>query len=267
VGGPDCRMPQPTALPAALTGVVQELRAEEGVRAVFLSGSHARGEANPFSDVDVQVLVAAEEQVRSDTRYRDGVLFSMERSTVAHRERAFGDAETALWNLTALRSGQALHDPGGVFAALQARALAFAWAEVEAQAHARAAQLIAGGVEEAHKVMGGLSEHGSGAEGKVAYACLGLTLALGTAALLDTGTLIPTENKYLTLARDAWADARWQDAYGDLAGLTGKDVRARGHAALSAFGRAVALTRWTGGPDAELAHEAARRTATFLGGG
>lgn len=128
----------PTALPAALTEVVQALRAEEGVRAVFLSGSHARGEADRFSDVDVQVLVASDEQVRSDTSYRGGVLFSVERSTAAHRERAFGDPETALWNLTALRSGKALHDPGGVFAALQARALAFAWAELEAQAHTRA---------------------------------------------------------------------------------------------------------------------------------
>lgn len=255
-------MSHPTALPAALTEVVQELRAEEGVRAVFLSGSHARGEANPLSDVDIQVLVAAEKQVGSDTHYRDGVLFSVERSTVPHRERAFEDAETALWNLTALRSGKPLHDPDGVFAALQARARAFAWAEVEAQAQTRAAHLVAGGVEETHKIMGGLPDD----EGKVAYACLGLTLALGTAALLGTGTLIPTENKYLILARDAWADIHWQEAYGDLAGLTGKDVRARGHAALGAFGRAVALTRWTDGPDAELAHEAARRAGAFLNG-
>lgn len=247
--------------PGVLEEVLHGLRAEPGVRAVFLTGSHARGEADRFSDLDVSVLVARDEFVRNDVAYRQGVLVSVERSTVPHRERAFRDPETALWNLESLRSGTALHDPDGVFADLQRRARAFVWAELETLADERAAQLVAGVTEELHKVMGGLQ---ASAEGKVAYALLGLTFALGTAALLSTGTLIPTENRYLTPARDAWDDPAWRAAYGTLVGLTGEGVPARGRAALIAYGRAVALTRWTAGPDRDLAHEAARRAAAFL---
>ncbi|BDP42993.1 hypothetical protein DAETH_29620 [Deinococcus aetherius] len=242
---------------------MRDLRAEEGVLAVFLAGSHARGEANEHSDVDVEVLVSSEAQVRNATLYRDGLLFSVGRSTVAHRERAFTDPQTALWNLTALRTGVPLHDPDGVFADLQGRARAFGWASFEEAARARAAHLLAGAVEDVHKVMGGLSR---GDDAKVAYACLSLTFELGDAALLETGTLIPTENRYLTLARDAWPDPAWRSAYGTLVGLTGEVVRARGRAALTAFGRAVALTRRVEDHDRTLAHEAARRVQGFLGG-
>lgn len=75
---------------------------------------------------------------------------------------------------------------------------------MEAQTHLRAGQLIAGMAEEVHKVVGGLRV---GDGGKVVYAAAGLTFALGTAALLDTGTLIPTENRYLALAQEAASKA------------------------------------------------------------
>lgn len=246
--------------PGVLEEVLLDLKAEAGVLAVFLTGSHARGEADEYSDLDVSVLVASDDFVRNDVAYRGGVLVSVERSTVPHRERAFHEPETTLWNLTSLRSGVPLHDPEGVFADLQQRARGFTWAEVEERAHLRAAHLVADVAEELHKVMGGLR---TGDEGKVAYAILGLTFALGNAALLSTGTLIPTENRYLTLARDAWPDPGWRAAYGTLAGLTGEDVPARGRAALVAYERAVALTRWPDGPDRALAHEAARRARAF----
>lgn len=246
--------------PEVLEEVLRELRAAPGVRAVFLTGSHARGEADEFSDVDVSVLVSSDEFVRNDVAYRRGVLVSVERSTAPHRERAFSEPETTLWNLLSLRSGVPLHDPDGVFADLQRRARAFTWAEVEEQAHARAAALVAGVAEELHKVRGGLL---AGDEGRVAYALLGLTFALGNAALLGTGTLIPSENRYLTLARDAWDDLAWQSTYGRMVGLTGGNMGARGRAALTAYQRAFTLTRWQDGPDRELAREAARRAAAF----
>ena len=247
--------------PGVLEEVLRDLKTGPGVRAVFLTGSHARGEADGFSDLDISVLVNSDEFVRNDVTYREGVLVSVERSTVPHRERALTEPESALWNLVSLRSGVPLHDPGGVFADLQARARAAAWAELAGAADILAARRLAESAEELHKVMGGLL---TGDEGKVAYALLGLTFALGNAALLGTGTLIPTENRYLTLARDAWPDPEWRAAYASLVGLTGEDVPARGRAALVAYGRAVALTRWQGGPDRELAHGVARRAAASL---
>lgn len=248
---------------AVLDEVLTELRQEDGVQAIFLTGSVARGEADEFSDLDVSVLVASETFVRNEVTYRSGVLLSVERSTAAHRSRAFTEPETALWNLVSLQTGVPLHDPHGIFADLQTQARAVRWAELAARADARAAALLADSTEELHKVMGGLS---AGNDAKVAYACLGLTFSLGQVALLAAGTPLPSENVFLSWARDAWADAEWQEAYGVLAGLGSGDVRARGHAALSAYRRAVALLRWTDGPARELAQAAAERAAAFLPG-
>ncbi|CAM3636751.1 nucleotidyltransferase domain-containing protein [Deinococcus frigens] len=246
------------SLERVLAEVLPELQREDGVQAIFLTGSVARGEADEFSDLDLSVLVESDDLVHNTVSYRNGVLLSVERSTAAHRARAFTEPEAALWNLVSLQTGRALHDPHGIYADLQARARAVRWAGLAAHADARAAELLADNAEELHKVMGGLSA-GDGA--KVAYACLGLTLALGKVALLSAGTPLPSENVFLDRARDAWADAKWASAYGVLAGLEGGNVWARGHAALSAYFRAVVSIRWTDGPERELAHGAAARAA------
>lgn len=243
--------------------IVQDVQAEPGTLAVFLTGSHARAEADSFSDLDLSVLVAADHWARNDVAYREGVLVSVERSTLAHRERAFHEPETALWNLTSLRTGLPLFDPEGIFAALQARARTLTWADLSAAANAQATGHLTSCVEELHKVMGGLT---AGDDGKVAFALMGLTFALGSAALLSTGTLISTENRYLTLARDAWPDPTWRRAYGCLTGLTGEPLRARGRAALTAYGCAAALILISppGGPDEVVIREAARWGGAFL---
>jgi hypothetical protein len=245
-----------------MSGLLAELLVEEGVQAVFLTGSEVRGERDVWSDLDLSVLVTEDRLARNTVTYREGRLVSVERCTVRRREQAFTEPETALWNLTSLQTGLALHDPDAVFAALQARARAFDWAELEPVAQARAAVLVTDAAEEIHKVMGGLH---AGDAGKVLYAAAGLTFSLGTAALLSCGTLISTENRYLTLAQGAWDDAAWHAAYGVLTGLTGAAVPERGRAALHAYLRAVALTRWPAGPP-PLARETAARVRAFLAG-
>ncbi|UQN07128.1 nucleotidyltransferase domain-containing protein [Deinococcus sp. QL22] len=253
-------------LPAWLPELTQHWAAEEGVQAVFLTGSFARGDANEFSDLDVQLLVVDGSSVSGHTTYHEGLLLSVDRSELSHRERALTDPDTALWNLVALQTGLPLHDPAGVFAVLQAKARALEWATLAPEAHRQAARRIAGSAEELHKIMGGLN---AGDAGKVAYAALGLTFALGQAALLSTGTLIPTENRWLTLARDAWPDPVWHESFSCLAGLGTDSPEARGRAALTTYARAVALAQWPqdSGPeqrDYAVAQEAASRGAAFL---
>ncbi len=258
-------------LPDGLPDLTRQWAAQEGVLAVFLTGSFARGDADEFSDLDVQVLVSDGSPVGGHTTYHGGLLLSVDRSELSHRERALTDPDTALWNLTALQTGLPLHDPAGVFAALQAKARALEWTTLAPEAHRQAASRIADCAEELHKLMGGLN---AGDAGKVAYAALGLTFALGQAALLSTGTLIPTENRWLTLARDAWPDAVWRDSFSGLAGLGTHSPEARGRAALTAYGRAVALAQWpldnqqqaseSAQRESAVAHEAARRGAAFL---
>ncbi|ANE42855.1 nucleotidyltransferase domain-containing protein [Deinococcus puniceus] len=253
-------------LPEWLPDLTRLWAAEEGVLAVVLTGSFARGDADEWSDLDVQVLVADGAPIGGHTSYHGGLLLSVDRSELGHRERALTDPDTALWNLTALRTGLPLYDPAGVFAVLQAKAQALEWATLAPEAHRQAASRIAGTAEELHKIMGGLN---AGDGEKVAYAALGLMLGLGQAALLSTGTLIPTENRWLTLARDAWPDAVWRESFSCLAGLGTDSPEARGRAGLTAYGRAVALAQWPLDFEQErreyaVAHEAARRGAAFL---
>lgn len=253
-------------LPAWLPEMTRHWAAQEGVLAVFLTGSVARGDADEFSDLDVQMLVAEGASVGGQTTYHKGMLLSVDRSELSHRERALTDPDSALWNLMGLRTGLPLHDPAGVFAVLQAKAHALQWVTLAPEAHRQAASRIAGGAEELHKIMGGLN---TGDEAKIIYAALGLTLALGQAALLSTGTLISTENRWITLARDAWPDAVWHESFSCLAGLGTHSPETRGQAGLSAYGRAVALAQWPQDSEQEqrdyaVAHEAARRGAAFL---
>ena len=244
-----------------LAKLVPELQTEAGVVAIFLTGSVNRGEADEFSDLDVSVLVRTVEFVHNSVCYRDGFLVSVERSTPEHRAQAFTDPVTALWNLFSLQTGRALYDPEGIFAELQVCARAVDRAALRRAGEAQACAQIANQAEELHKVMGGLSR---GDEAKIIYALAGLTFSLGTAALLSTGKLLPTENRYLTLARDAWDDPEWREAYSCLVGLTGASPRRRGLAALRAYVRAVTLLRWAEGTEQALAYGAAQRAQSFL---
>lgn len=62
----------------ALSGLLEDLRQDPDVRAVFLFGSHARGDGRPDSDVDL--LVVAEGPFRKDVFRRRDVEFEVFRN-------------------------------------------------------------------------------------------------------------------------------------------------------------------------------------------
>jgi predicted nucleotidyltransferase len=104
----------------ALTAYLEELRADPEVVAVFLFGSHARGDDRPDSDVDLLVIAAGAFR-KTVTRY-DGVEFEVFRNnpedTVAFWRTHRDDFE-GFW-----RDAKPLFDRDGTVAVLSAAAAA-----------------------------------------------------------------------------------------------------------------------------------------------
>src|SRR5690242_1913514 len=100
-----------------------------GVRALALMGSHARGEAGPYSDVDVvRFLHDGERNAAGAGSYlHEGHLVVVSDVAPTQVEQWFSEPKAAVNTIVGLRHLQPLWDPTGYVAALQARAEAFVW--------------------------------------------------------------------------------------------------------------------------------------------
>jgi hypothetical protein len=167
-----------------------------GVRAIALLGSRARGDAGPYSDVDLVRLVdagAAELSGRGSYLLDDQlvVVSNLEPAAV---ERCFTEAEEAVRSIAGLRQARPLLDSAGEFAALQARALAFVWtSELQAQANAAASEQLVGWIEEAHKGLEGLRRQDPG---RLLNGLFGLSYGLSAVMQLQRGVLLSGDNGF-----------------------------------------------------------------------
>jgi hypothetical protein len=134
-------------------------------QALALLGSHARGDAGPFSDIDLLRLVAADAPDLPDngTHLIDGQLVNISSATPAEAATWFERPDLATSHVAGLRRARALIDRGGAFAELQARARAFVWgAAMQERADRWASRQLVGWAEEAHKGLEGLRRHDVG---------------------------------------------------------------------------------------------------------
>lgn len=102
----------------------QELQqSQPAIVAILLTGSVARRQTAPFSDIDLLVITPehADNQVdRSGSTWRDGIYFDVD----FRPQNAFAQLDQVLSNpiaATALNDGMILYDPIGFLAALQAQ--------------------------------------------------------------------------------------------------------------------------------------------------
>ncbi len=192
-----------SALPEAFLKRLVAECATEGIVAVALAGSFARGDASRWSDVDI-IRYAATLPATTEERYtlavRGGRLVSLSTTTIAAKEDEMTRPEQAIFTVPGLRQAHILHDPTGALVALHQRARDFTWEPLRAAASAWASEMVMGQAEEAHKLLGALSRRD---ESAMAYTTLGAVLGLTRAVAVGRGVLIESENSYFRQVQEA----------------------------------------------------------------
>jgi hypothetical protein len=186
--------------------------------AIVLLGSHARGDPNPHSDVDLLRLTAAGAPELSDSGSHlvEGRLVVVADAVPRDVETWFEQPELALNNIPGLRGGRALRDRGGSFADLQARSRRFVWdAPMQAKADRYASRALVGWVEEVHKALAGLC---SGDPSRLLDAEFGLSWGLNRLVQVQRG---------VPLMGPSSAPVGWFDAVEQAVGKDGAWARTR----------------------------------------
>jgi Nucleotidyltransferase domain len=112
---------------------VSERLVGQGAKATLLTGSHARGDARPDSDVD---LLAVGEGPEGWMEMVDGRLVGVYWWTADEVRRRLADPGEALLTVRAWRDAVVLHDPTGVGTELQREAREWSWEKIEREADA-----------------------------------------------------------------------------------------------------------------------------------
>lgn len=206
--------------------------------AIGLTGGHARGDASPYSDIDVlHFLPDPPPEPHYRLLVRADWLISLTQTSIKAKYDDLAQPESAIWAVPGLRQMRILWDPDGMLAALQQAARDFDWSPLQAAAQAYASEQIMGYAEEAHKVMRGLSESDAGLQ---AYGVLGLALGLTTAVAVHKGLLLTSENSYLQQVSLA-VGGEWAQQQRIALGLTVASPAMRAQAALRLYNATAAL--------------------------
>ena len=181
---------------------------KSGVRALVLTGSFARGEAGPHSDVDLLRLVEAGADTTDDGSYLiNGWLTVLSSASPDAVTRWFSEPFEASNVIAGLRRARALRDPAGVFAEVQARAHAFVWDEVmQTKADYWASEQMVGWIEEVHKGLNGLERRDTG---WLLNARFGLSWGLSRVMQVQRGVLTGDNGFYDEVAEVMDPKSRW----------------------------------------------------------
>jgi Nucleotidyltransferase domain len=180
-----------------------------GVKAILLMGSHARGQAGPYSDVDLVRLLAKDAEVPGVGSYLiDDHLVVVSNVTPAAIEGWFSDPLEATNNIVGVRAARALIDRDDTFAPIQARAQAFRWdEELQLRADHWASEQMVGLIEEAHKGLEGLRRRDPG---RLLNGIFGLSHLLSRVVQVQRGILISGDNGfYADVAAAVGLDSLW----------------------------------------------------------
>lgn len=186
-----------------------------GVRAIVLMGSYARGDAGPFSDVDLLRLTDEEPQglTGEGSHLIDERLVTVSNAAPARVDAWFTEPNKAVAVVASLRDARALLDRNNAFAQVQARANAFVWdSEMQAKANAYASQEMIGWIEEAHKGLEGLRrlKEGELDAGRLLNARFGLSHGLSHVMQVQRGILSNSDNAfYDAITKAIGHDSEW----------------------------------------------------------
>jgi hypothetical protein len=181
-----------------------------GVRAVVLMGSYARGDAGPFSDIDLVRFVdqRAPQPAGTGSHLIDGHLVVVSNVLPTNVEDWFTEPEAAVETIAGVRSAQPLVDRDAYFATLQARAHAFMWdTAMQERANRWASTQMVGWSEEVHKGLEGLRRNDIG---RMLLARHGCSWGLSRVMQVQRGVLLGGDNAfYDQVAQAVGPDSEW----------------------------------------------------------
>ncbi|MEM7019248.1 MAG: nucleotidyltransferase domain-containing protein [Pseudomonadota bacterium] len=133
------------------------------VYALVLMGSYARGDAGPFSDIDLVRFVDNVGQTEPQSYLIEDKLVVVSEVAAEQVEAWFIEPEQAVEVISGLRLAKALVDRDQAFEQIQARAQAFEWdSEMQRKANQWASKQMVGWIEEVHKGFEGLRRNDVG---------------------------------------------------------------------------------------------------------
>jgi hypothetical protein len=180
------------------------------VGAIVLTGSHARADAGPHSDIDVLRLLGSSASgiPPAGSYLLEGHLVVVSDITPDEVEGWFTLPETAVRVISGLRLAYPLIDREESFAGIQRRARAFTWdAVLQERADRWASHQMAGWAEEAHKGLEGLRR---GDTGRLLNARHGLSFGLCRVMQVQRGILETGDNAFYEVVAEAVGpNSRW----------------------------------------------------------
>lgn len=178
------------------------------VHAIALIGSYARGEAGPYSDIDIVCFTDRTERA-SCSSLIDGHLVVVGYVTPAQVESWFSEPEVATNTIMGARQAISLLDRKGYFAEIKRRANAFQWDQVmQGRANRWASAALVGWIEEVHKGLAGLQFNDIG---RLLSARFGLSWGLSRVMKVQRGILLtsPDNEFYDAMTRAMERQPEW----------------------------------------------------------
>jgi predicted nucleotidyltransferase len=208
---------------------------------IGLTGSYARGDETPYSDIDLLRFVREMPESGTYQLQADGRLISLSTTTIERKRADLSTPSEAIWAVQGLRQMQIIKDSEGALASLQQEAVDFQWPPLQEAANQHASGELMGLAEEAHKLMTGLHQ---GSEAVYTYAAMLLTMFLPGVVAVQRGLLLTSENEYFSAVGEAVGrGSAWTTAHHTAVGFDQplSDNRRRALAALDLYRETAAL--------------------------
>ncbi len=231
-------MTTPSSIEPLLAQIVDETIGPN-TEAIALGGSHARGTATRFSDVDIAYFVLnlppTSQKIHA---FRSGVLVNIGQKSLAQERAALAQPDRAIVIVPAYSELRVLYDPHGVLARFIADVQSFDWEPLQPEADAYTSRMLMLTIEDPFKIASALEAQNAAA---VAYETAQCFLGLTRFVAVQRGVMVQTNSTYLRQVQDAVGmSSRWTQLHciaGGIVALTDQPptLEARGLAAMLLF--------------------------------
>lgn len=187
--------------------LVEQFR-EPGVQTIVLMGSHARGDAGPFSDIDLVRFWTTNDLPETTTHLIADHFVVVSNEGPQTTETWFTQPHKIVKSIQGVLDAQPLWDPVGLLATFQQHASSFVWDEqIQQHANEYASTQMVGWIEEAQKSLEGLRRNDIG---RLLNGKHGLSWGLLDVMCVQQGIMIGSDNIiYEAVTSTMGRDSQW----------------------------------------------------------